>query len=243
MPGTDTTRQAPESADNTIDSLLRRAAARRAPVGLLVESGGLNRRMAGELLAAVDGVLEIRLESGAQIRAAAVESGSVNVRFELDGRRYAFDTRFAASEAPPASGVVRIEAPSQLRSSDRRRSIRRRLRRATGVMLVSAGPGPRRTAQGVMLNLSAEGLACRIRRHDSAGIRPGRTIRAMFQVEEPAEAIELDARVVTVTPAGTRDHLVVGLEFMGDNNNRRCRDRLCALLGATRRDGDGGTQT
>jgi c-di-GMP-binding flagellar brake protein YcgR len=243
MPKTSIPGEAPASKreGGATESLLGRAAARRAPLGLLVEYGGLCRRFSGELLGASNGVLEIRLEAGADIRALPVECSRLQARFELDNRRYSFETRLAPEGESPRGDVVRIVAPATLRSVDRRRTIRRRLRRAAPVVLISDGPGPKRTMQGAVLNLSSDGLACRIRRSESGGIRPGRTIRALFNADAHGEAIELTARVVSMTPAGTRDHQILGLEFVVDDNYSRWRDRLCAVVTAPGNDGDRGS--
>jgi len=220
------------------ESLLRRGAQRRAPIGLVLTGERLSRRLAGELLNLSDGRLEIRLESGESWRPCLTSASLIEARLELDGKRYVFGTRFAGWSSSHAGGVFYLEAPSALRISDRRRSPRRRFRRATSVTLRTDGSGPRRVAEGVLLNLSADGLACRIRRRDLQGVRPGLTVLTDFFAEGSAEPFTLSARIVSVIDASARHQKVLGLEFVNDQNHQRVRARLKKLLDAPRSPSD-----
>lgn len=234
MPAVTSTHEPQEPTLNraATDALLREAVARRAPIGLLIACNGLQRRVAGELLGVDGGHLEIRIESGGASLGTLAEMSAIQARFELDGTRYVFDTHWTGRSPVDVDGAFRIEAPIQIASSDRRRSVRRRLRRRTGVTLHVLDRRPQRTVEGVLLNLSADGLACRVPRHELAGLRAGRTVRAVFQPDGRSAAYELSARVAGVTAAGTRHQFVVGVEFIDDDHYRDCREHLCAVLGA-----------
>lgn len=153
----------------------------------------------------------------------------LQVSMEVDGVRYVFQTRCANQPSRPGSAVIHIFKPPTIARAERRRSPRRRLRRPTKVALRDTGVDSRPEAtacDGSLLNVSTEGLACRMREKEAATLRIGQDLRVTFDLGAPSSAFDLKARVINITQGGTPDHLVLGLEFIVDQSVAADRRRL-----------------
>lgn len=156
----------------------------------------------------------------------------------VNGVRYVFETRCADQPAKPTPAVIRIFKPATIVRAERRRSPRRRLRKPTKVTLRAIGlkPGsPGSAYEGSLLNVSLEGLACRLRTSDAATFRVGETLRAAFDLGASLSAFDCKARIINMTQCATAGHLVLGLEFIqgqsGAVNRRRLREALATADG------------
>ena len=112
----------------------------------------------------------------------------------------------------------------------RRRSSRSRLRTSTVVALRpmdAATP----TCSGVLMNVSADGIACRVPADPAVTIEGDTLIRACFRLEQEDETYELPAVVVYRTRGGTDGYDVLGLRFMDTNDDdARRKQRLVSAL-------------
>lgn len=114
--------------------------------------------------------------------------------------------------------------------ADRRQSRRRRLRKPTEVSLHGTGrQGPWRRL-GTLLNLSQDGMACRLHKGDTAGLVYGQTLRVVFCLEGVLPPFDLPGQVSNITEGGTADHVVVGIAFLADGQQEDLRDRLRRTL-------------
>ncbi len=141
---------------------------------------------------------------------------AVHVVMEVGDTRYAFDTRFPDTAAQSDPRVIQVFKPDTLWLADRRRSPRRRLQRPTEVVLRATGAEVRWRCKAAMLNLSADGIACRIPAADAASLGVGQTLLAAFRVDDSSPDFILQARITNLTEGGTVDQMVIGLEFIAD---------------------------
>lgn len=122
--------------------------------------------------------------------------------------------------------------PGNVLRTERRRSPRRRLRAPTEVALRTTEMGASWHGRALLLNISPEGLACRLTAAEGAKLKIGQPVRLTLNVGTPLTAFDLAARVVNITEGCTADRLIFGLEFMADNNavvNRQQLREACQL--------------
>ena len=81
-----------------------------------------------------------------------------------------------------------------------------------------------------MLNLSPDGIACRVGRQDAKRIGIGQTLIADFRIVANPEAFQLSSQVVSLTPGSTADHMIVGMEFIDGLEPLATKARLQAAL-------------
>lgn len=122
--------------------------------------------------------------------------------------------------------VKDILKPCDVVRTERRRSPRRRLREPTEVALRTTEMGAGWHGQASLLNISPEGIACRLTPADGAKLTIGQPLRVTLDLGSPPVAFDLAARVINITVGGTGDRLIVGLEFIADNSVDVNRQRL-----------------
>jgi len=150
---------------------------------------------------------------------AAVQPASVvRIVFAVMGARYLCETRCAERVANGKPPVIRLIKPTTVFLADRRRSPRHRWRRPTDVVLAAAGRGDRWRCTAALLNVSPDGIACRVVATDTESLSIGRIVGAQFRLDSLSPAFNLPARVTNITEGGSVDHVVVGLQFLVDTD-------------------------
>ena len=84
--------------------------------------------------------------------------------------------------------------------------------------------------RAALLNLSADGLACKVSDVDANELPVGKTVCVMFRAGEMAGGFDLEARVSNLTEAGTPGRWIIGLEFLHDTTPPGSRARLEEVL-------------
>lgn len=80
--------------------------------------------------------------------------------------------------------------------------------------------------QGQLLNISAAGMAVRIVLGTERGLCVDQFLDARFSLYGTAGPFDLRARIANLTPAGTPQHRIVGLEFVDSDRYQDGRKRL-----------------
>ena len=120
---------------------------------------------------------------------------------------------------------------------ERRRSRRRRLQNPSEVSLHGTGPEVDWTGEGVLLNASPDGLACRVSAQTAHVLTVGQMLHVVFRIGPASTVFDLKARITNITAAGTTHRVVLGLEFVAD---RRLKSVQTKLQESLRRAGDEG---
>lgn len=169
------------------------------------------------------------LGSEAAVRAVR-QADLLEATLAADGQWYSFETRRADGDQGEATSGLTVRKPTTMTVADRRRSPRRRLRGAAWVLL-KAGQGshPWR-GKAALLNLSMDGLACRVTKDDAEALHTDQSVQVTFDAADRSGPFELTARVTNVTE-GASCRCVVGLEFVDDERLAACRARLRAVTG------------
>lgn len=113
---------------------------------------------------------------------------------------------------------------------ERRKSRRRRFREPAEVTLHATGEGEPWHGRATLLNLSMDGIACRVREENTAHTAVGQILRVMFCLNRGLQEFALTGRVINVTQAGSPRHAVVGMEFVADDRSASAKEALRAAL-------------
>ena len=210
--------------------VLERAAARRAGLSLRAVFDGTSITVPGAL-AEVD-VSELGLElRRLDVRARRIiEMAELRVTLALDGTRYRFDTAVLDTLPMACDAVVRVTRPKVLWALERRRRRRRTLREPCTVLLRPGGDRAATPLATTLLNLSIEGLACRARQVDLTEIEAGPALGIEFEPQGADGSFHLFGRIVSVTPGGTLESVVIGIAFVQDEGWKASRVGLQAAL-------------
>ncbi len=144
-------------------------------------------------------------------------SSMLRVQVEIEGFTYSFETRPLHADLGPGPSVIHLERPRTITQAERRRSSRRHLHQPTEVTLSHITGNTESSFEAVMLNVSPDGLACRLTRSQVECLDVGTILQARFRLESSATDFDLCARVCNVTEGGTPGHAVVGIEFTSDD--------------------------
>jgi len=131
------------------------------------------------------------------------------------------------NETPACSSleVGGAEAPAGV-LFERRRSPRRNLHQPAEVRLRGVGDEMEWQCIGSVLNVGIDGLACRISISDALRLLVDQHVNVAFRLAGAATDFDLRARVTNITPAGSTDHRVLGLEFVEGNRLHEARAAL-----------------
>jgi c-di-GMP-binding flagellar brake protein YcgR len=164
-------------------------------------------------------------DSGRSLFAAEV----LKAAFTLNGRRYAFRTRCLKIDAVVQRGTVALAAPSTVTLLQRRQSRRYKLR-SPGRVSIWLSEGDTTPTVGSILNLSGEGIACRLPAAEDHKVGVGQPVRLRLDLQGQSQENELTGMVTNVTPAGTTGYVVLGIQFLPDANLPASQELIAAAL-------------
>jgi hypothetical protein len=218
--------------------ILSRALAERVPMTLRTEASGRTVVCGGPLQDARANVLVIGLDKVDAENLGRMIEGMLLATFELDGVAYAFDTHGVGDASVGKSATVQVETPKSMAATDRRRAPRRRLTKTTEVVLHAPETDPGWRCKGVLLNVSSDGLACRVSGEVDLSLRRGRNVRVVFRLTPSSSPFDLGARIANVTQSAEPEQFIVGLEFLSSAAAAPERGRLrTAVEAAAARNG------
>ncbi len=153
---------------------------------------------------------------------------------ELGDARYLFDTNILAFRGSDDCMSVEVASPCKIRVIQRRRFCRAQLQESSEIELLDTNAAPAdgddlRSHLGAMLNVSVEGLACRVPTETSDAFRPDQELQVRFTVLSDPEPFEFTALLKSKTPGGTPGMTVLGLHFK-HSPNESAYHRLQAAL-------------
>jgi hypothetical protein len=210
--------------------VLRRACEEHAHVRLWAAVTGPEVACTGTA-AACDGsqlTLEVgRIKPGV---AAALPEALLQAEMGLGDARYAFETRCAGPMLQAVEGVLHVVQPTTMTAIERRRHRRRQFQKPTEVTLRATTGAERWNGRAALLNLSADGIACRVREEDIVHTPIGTILRLVFRLGHDFKEFDLTGRVINVTQAGSPHHAVIGMAFVDDSSLASAEEALRAAL-------------
>ncbi|GJM24267.1 MAG: hypothetical protein DHS20C16_06820 [Phycisphaerae bacterium] len=154
-------------------------------------------------------------------------STCLEVQFALDGQAYFFSSSTLTCD----EAHVEIGRPARLHIWQRRRFMRASVSESATVILTDATATGCVKGKGAMLNVSQDGLACRLRREEADRINIDEKIGVKFELGQERTCIEFCGRVKSKTAGGSANSIIVGVCFGQDSMNQSARDELNRLLG------------
>ncbi len=143
--------------------------------------------------------------------------------------RYQFATEITAAPQWGETRSLAMVRPRIIHVLDRRRFVRAKLAPSSKVAIDwnRAGTPHRYTAN--LLNISIEGLACRVEDGAAAALNVGDSLRVTFQLPGHEKPFVLNATVSNKTPAST-DYTILGVQFAASPNQTFAMDALKLAL-------------
>jgi hypothetical protein len=193
---------------------------------------GQRRTQAGVYarMIALEGVtlsVEVDLDEEGRRRLLAAEM--LKAAFTLNGRRYAFYTCCVEPSVTAQRGTITLSAPSTVTLLLRRQSRRYKLR-SPGNVSVWLDASEADPVVALILDLSREGIACRLPAEATLNASVGQAVHLRFVSLDPIRGTDLTGKVTHVTPAGTAGHVVLGVEFLPDANLPAAQELITAAL-------------
>ena len=181
------------------------------------------------LVAREGATLSVEVDLGEDSRRGLFAAEVLKAAFTLNGRRYAFRTRCLKGDTVVQRGTVALAAPSTVTLLQRRQSRRYKLR-SPGSVSVRLSEGDTTPTVGSILNLSREGIACRLPAQEDRKVGVGQPVRLRFDLQGQSRENELTGMVTNVTPAGTTGYVVLGIQFLPDVNLPASQELIAAAL-------------
>lgn len=211
-------------------AVLDRAISAKATIQLTTAFDDEANATLGIIIGGNDDTLRVEVEE-AEVAALA---GEMNACLTLKHDRYTFTARCLMARHEDGAVIVLVTRPATIALAERRRSRRRTLRRASEVALFMQNPDDSWTCTAALLNLSPDGLACRIPAHQRRRLTIGAHLRVVFGIDDRSQRFELAARISNAIQGGSADTVVLGMQFTFEGADMQIRDRLQAALHQTR---------
>lgn len=223
------TRGETELVGDRLRNLLQRAVATHCRAHLRVP--GRDGPVASGFVDRLDGLsLAIELRDLFPPQSTFRAGMTLQVSLEVGDDRYVFQTQCATGLSAAAPGVLTVDQPTAAFRDERRRSPRRRLKEPADVVLHENRVQAQWRCRASLLNLSADGLACKVPSADADDLRVGQTVCVILHPAGGTTGFDLEARVSNLTTAGTPGQCIVGLEFIHDTTPPGTLARLDEIL-------------
>lgn len=165
----------------------------------------------GTMRAEATGTLTVDLSRPAP--AARMRTERLMAGFSLKGTRYSFQVELIRPDDEEQTCALTFRRPKVIDVIERRRSARRAFRRPNTVSLAPFDGQDEPPMTAAMLNVSGDGMACRLESSAHLDMAVGQTWSAGFTLDDALEGFELPATIVSMTPSPSKGSVVVGLEF------------------------------
>jgi len=145
--------------------------------------------------------------------------------------RYLFNSKIISGPTWHEGEQVTLQSPRVLQVMQRRRFWRAKLAPSSFVGLCWTSAGRRLHTNGPLLNVSSEGLACKLDAGAAQSIGVGGRVQAEFKIPQSPGTFQFDAVIRNCSPASD-ESWILGMEFLaeGDEEQTLAQQRLRDLL-------------
>jgi hypothetical protein len=150
--------------------------------------------------------------------------------FMLDHAEYMFTSSILDFSTNGPSGALEILRPELLQTWQRRRFMRATVADSARVVLSAPGDFDHPWFAGDILNVSEDGLACRVERVDADRRAIGDVLGVKFPLGSDDRPHTLNAVVKSKTPGGTEGTIILGIQFDAGAEESEAKSRLAAAL-------------
>lgn len=175
---------------------------------------------------------DVRLKDHQALASVELEGTCCDCRLVLGRAQYVFETYVVGCRRTDAGVMLSLARPESLAVLERRAHVRARLAESCDVHLRWGEPSDAHAVVATLLNLAAQGMACRVDDTTAADLSIGEQVEAALPVGRERELVELPAVVRNKTPGGSRGTWVLGLQFAQGRVSASAIDRLSRHLAA-----------
>jgi c-di-GMP-binding flagellar brake protein YcgR len=212
-----------QSAKQAVDAAVRTHAQ------VVLESAAFgDTTLNGFLISGDDHALLIEITGEPALDFDRIEGVSCEGQMYSD-RRYRFTTTIMAVPEWGKTRAVAIARPTALSVIDRRRFLRTRLAPPTTVLLEWGASNARHSHRVSLLNISADGMACRVRDDVLFAIDQNEPIRISFELPGVDRAFRLAARLTNTVP-GSEGSTIIGLQFTAAKEDAKAISALRIVI-------------
>ena len=177
----------------------------------------------GHLVGLWAGSLEFDASVGGSA-GAPPEGVTCTARFALANERYGFESEVHAVRKEGERLHLVLSRPERAWMCQRRRFWRATLRESTAITLTTSDPAM--SVNGAVLNVSVDGLGCRVGRERAERFCVGDTVEARFMLDGDEQALSLRAQVRGKAAAGSADQMILRLQFASASLTEEDRGRI-----------------
>ncbi len=171
-----------------------------------------DRTINGYIISGDDEALLMEMTGRPALDIAFLVGTTCDVHMYAD-QTYHFATSITATPQWGQSRAIALARPADIRVLERRRSHRAKLAPSSQVRLEWTHEGLARRYTAAMLNISPDGLACRIEAPVREAVDIGDVLLTRFQIPYGTRAFELEGRVRNITPTD-EGRTILGLQFV-----------------------------
>ncbi len=192
--------------------LLGEAAQQRSAARVSCVCRGLTLTWPCTLAAQDDTSLTLELDGASVARRCVPAGAALEVCVDTTAGTYMFETRCVDGPRTDMA-MLRVVKPRSLARADRRRARRRQLHQPTEVVLRGDDGDGGWRCRGTLLNVSPDGIACRLPNGATASLGVDQVLCVAFSLGEGRHKFDLPARVVNMTGHGEGHRWIAGLAF------------------------------
>ncbi|HEY3244079.1 MAG TPA: PilZ domain-containing protein [Phycisphaerae bacterium] len=219
----------PGPQERRVRAILHEAARRRAPLRLVSTGPSGSFALRGCLVRAdSDALSAVLLGEGLRL-GQTLCARQYDATLDLPQGAHGFATRILSLARTQEDWTARLMWPNTLRTTDRRRFWRARLKSSSRVQLEWEDGAAPSSCSGRLLNISVDGLACLLPGDAADGLRVAARVRVRFHLPQTPESFDMQAQVRAVTPGSQAGNVVCGLQFVQDAQHEHYR-RLAEIL-------------
>ncbi|MFQ5423276.1 MAG: PilZ domain-containing protein [Phycisphaerae bacterium] len=197
-----------ESTGHALDEAMRS----RAQVA--IEAPAVPTPINGFLIAADPAALLVQLTGRPNFNPPDLARQDCEVRIH-GAQHYLFPATIESVSTWGRSMAVAVKRPERMGVVERRRFRRRSLAQSSRVVVQWTTGDTRHQHTSALLNVSADGLACRMEEVVAGGIKRDASVSTSFTLPWNHQTFKLDALVTNKTPA-SKGSVILGLQFTQD---------------------------
>lgn len=210
--------------------MLERARRERATVTVLPKSRQHDAPLVGTVCDVDEDCLKVSLEGEIVGHPGLLRTTLCEVELFLSDARCFFCSEVVDFIGQSVAWTMQLARPERMHLLQRRRFMRAKLQPSAHVELYGAdycGPEP---ARGQLLNVSPDGLACKVPVEVGDALGIDDLLAIGFTLWPDSEPFTVAARVKNKTTAGSSEWMILGLQFQCDEGTRPHLERLGDVL-------------
>jgi hypothetical protein len=161
-------------------------------------------------------------------------TGCMDATLFLDRQEYLFSTHLLETISIEQRTFLVLARPVEMQTWQRRRFMRAELAQSSTLHLTPVRPEgvDTNSLTGAVLNISPDGVACRLAIREADPVAVGETLDTRFELCGESDPFILRGTLRSKTPGGSEDSMILGIQFETRGNPVEEFDRLSRALRA-----------